>query len=81
MGKTVKFPGISEQVQGLLDANMDQVAARRRAREAFKDIQLSVDYCLFKVYIHTYILPHQLSYPPAFLKIYWWFELYFWLRS
>lgn len=55
MGKTVKFPGISEQVQGLLDANMDQVAARRRAREAFKDIQLSVDYCLFKVYIHTYI--------------------------
>ncbi|KAM7516299.1 hypothetical protein LguiA_005882 [Lonicera macranthoides] len=48
MGKTVKFPGISEQVQGLLDANMDQVAARRRAREAFKDIQLSIDYCLFK---------------------------------
>lgn len=45
----MKFPGISEGVQKLLDANMDQVAARRRAREAFKDIQLSIDHCLFKM--------------------------------
>ncbi|KAK3035215.1 hypothetical protein RJ639_031007 [Escallonia herrerae] len=51
MAKAGKFKGvtISEEVQNLLDANMDQVDARRRAREAFKDIQLSIDHWLFKV--------------------------------
>ncbi|CAK9149866.1 unnamed protein product [Ilex paraguariensis] len=49
MGKPVKFPGVNEELQKVLDANMDQVDARRRAREAFKNIQLSIDHCLFKI--------------------------------
>lgn len=51
MGNQVKFPGISEELQKILDADMDNVEARRCAREAFKDIQLSIDHILFKVYI------------------------------
>ncbi|MCD7457894.1 hypothetical protein HAX54_036531 [Datura stramonium] len=49
MGNQVKFPGVSEELQKILDADMDNVEARRRAREAFKDIQLSIDHILFKV--------------------------------
>ncbi|KAK4346791.1 hypothetical protein RND71_033130 [Anisodus tanguticus] len=49
MGNQMKFPGISEELQNILDADMDNVEARRRAREAFKDIQLSIDHILFKV--------------------------------
>lgn len=49
MGNQVKFPGISEELQNILDADMDNVEARRRAREAFKDIQLSIDHILFQV--------------------------------
>lgn len=63
MGKPPKFPGVSEEVQKLLDADMDSVDARRRAREAFKDVQLSIDHCLFKVY-------RKFSLQPTFL--------YFW---
>ncbi|CAH9067187.1 unnamed protein product [Cuscuta europaea] len=48
MGKPHRFPGVSEEVQKLVDADMDFVDARRRAREAFKHIQLSVDHVLFK---------------------------------
>lgn len=50
MGKPQRFPGVSEEVQKLVDADMDFVDARRRAREAFKDVQLSIDHVLFKVY-------------------------------
>lgn len=50
MGKAVKLEGVSEELQKLLDADMDQVGPRRRAREAFKDIQLSIDHILFKVF-------------------------------
>lgn len=49
MGDPVKFVGVSEEVHKILDANMDQVGPRRRAREAFKDIQLSINHILFKV--------------------------------
>ncbi|XP_015065537.1 caffeoylshikimate esterase-like [Solanum pennellii] len=49
MGNQVKFPGISDELQKLLDADMDNVEARRCAREAFKHIQLSIDHILFKV--------------------------------
>ncbi|XP_059450094.1 caffeoylshikimate esterase [Corylus avellana] len=42
------FPGVGEELQRLLEANMDEVPARRRAREAFKDIQLGIDHILFK---------------------------------
>lgn len=49
MGKPVKFEGVSEELQKLLEADMDQAGPRRRAREAFKNIQLSIDHILFKV--------------------------------
>ncbi|XP_055806039.1 caffeoylshikimate esterase-like isoform X3 [Solanum dulcamara] len=49
MGRAVKFEGISEELQKIIDADMDKVEARRRARDAFKDIQLSIDHCLFKM--------------------------------
>ncbi|KAG6392624.1 hypothetical protein SASPL_146848 [Salvia splendens] len=48
MGKAVKFEGVTEELQKILDADMDQVGPRRRAREAFKHIQLSIDHILFK---------------------------------
>lgn len=45
----VKLDGVNEELQKILDADMDFVASRRRAREAFKDIQLSIDHILFKM--------------------------------
>lgn len=49
MAPRKKLPGISDELQKLADANMDDVSARRRAREAFKGIQLGIDHMLFKV--------------------------------
>ncbi|XP_073148889.1 caffeoylshikimate esterase isoform X2 [Henckelia pumila] len=49
MGKPVKFAGVDEELQKILDADMDMVGPRRRAREAFKHIQLSIDHILFKM--------------------------------
>ncbi|KAL3637809.1 hypothetical protein CASFOL_018257 [Castilleja foliolosa] len=48
MANNSNFEGVSEELQKILDADMDQVWARRRARDAFKDIQLSIDHILFK---------------------------------
>lgn len=48
-----RFPGVDKDVLRLLESNMDQAPARRRAREAFKDIQLDIDYILFKVHTYT----------------------------
>ncbi|KAB1211197.1 Caffeoylshikimate esterase [Morella rubra] len=45
----MKFPGVDEELQKILDANMDEAPARRRAREAFKNIQLGIDHILFKM--------------------------------
>ena len=45
----MKLPGVDAELQKILDANMDAAPARRRAREAFKDIQLGIDHILFKV--------------------------------
>lgn len=45
----MRIPGIDDELQKLLEANMDDVPARRRAREAFKHIQLGIDHLLFKV--------------------------------
>ena len=33
----------------VLGACLDQAPERRRIREAFKNVQLSIDHCLFKV--------------------------------
>lgn len=38
-----------EELKKIIDANMDEAPARRRAREAFKDIQLRIDHFLFKI--------------------------------
>lgn len=56
MGKPLKFEGVTEELQKILDADMDQVGPRRRAREAFKHIQLSIDHILFKVFASSFLL-------------------------
>ncbi|KAH1241214.1 hypothetical protein GmHk_07G018855 [Glycine max] len=38
------------ELQTIFLSNLDEAPARRRAREAFKDIQLTIDHCLFRVY-------------------------------
>ncbi|GAB4832316.1 hypothetical protein Ancab_006329 [Ancistrocladus abbreviatus] len=43
------IPDIDDDLKKIIDANMDQAPARRRARDAFKHIQLSIDHCLFKM--------------------------------
>ncbi|RDX61879.1 Caffeoylshikimate esterase, partial [Mucuna pruriens] len=48
-GSRMRLPGVDEKLQKILDAKMDQVGARRHAREALKDIQLGIDHILFKV--------------------------------
>ncbi|KAL5743299.1 hypothetical protein ACOSQ2_026415 [Xanthoceras sorbifolium] len=48
MAAPVKLEGVSEELQKILDAKMDEAPARRRARESFKDIQLNIDHILFK---------------------------------
>ena len=53
--KPPKFKGVSEEVVEILEANMDQAPARRRAREAFKEVQLSIDHYLFKVLILKFV--------------------------
>lgn len=45
----MKLEGVDNELQKILDAKMDEVGARKRAREAFKDIQLGIDHILFKV--------------------------------
>ncbi|KAF6165761.1 hypothetical protein GIB67_012658 [Kingdonia uniflora] len=46
---SMKLEGISDELKKIIDANMDEAPARRRAREAFKEIQLGIDHCLFKI--------------------------------
>ncbi|GAB2288861.1 hypothetical protein Dimus_023169 [Dionaea muscipula] len=48
MTPSAKLRGIHDGLKKIIDANMDEAPARRRAREAFKDIQLGIDHCLFK---------------------------------
>ncbi|XP_028800154.1 caffeoylshikimate esterase [Neltuma alba] len=40
---------MSEDLQSILRSNLDEAPARRRAREAFKHIQLALDHCLFRL--------------------------------
>ncbi|CAI0451047.1 unnamed protein product [Linum tenue] len=46
--RPLRFPEIDAELRRIVNANMEEVPARRRAREAFKDIQLNVDHILFK---------------------------------
>ncbi|BAU01639.1 uncharacterized protein HKW66_Vig0148980 [Vigna angularis] len=48
VSRSMGLPGVDRELKKILNANMDQVGARRRAREAFKDIQLGIDHILFK---------------------------------
>lgn len=51
MAATIKeeIQDMSEELQTIYLSNMDEAPARRRAREAFKDTQLAIDHCLFRV--------------------------------
>lgn len=44
----LKIEGLKPELQEILNADMSHVQERRRAREAFKDIQLNIDHLLFK---------------------------------
>lgn len=48
MAPAAKLEGVDKELQKILDAKMDEAPARRRAREAFKEIQLGIDHLLFK---------------------------------
>lgn len=48
MSPQVRLQGVDDKLQKLLDTNMDEAPARRRARDAFKEIQLNIDHILFK---------------------------------
>ena len=51
LSRMKRLPGVDDELQKILDAKMDEVPARRQAREAFKDIQLGIDHILFKVFM------------------------------
>ncbi|KAK2451671.1 caffeoylshikimate esterase [Trifolium repens] len=40
---------MNEELQSIYLSNLDEAPARRLAREVFKDIQLNIDHCLFKL--------------------------------
>jgi hypothetical protein len=46
-----KWEGVVDEAleREVLGACLDQAPERRRVREAFKDVQLSIDHCHFKV--------------------------------
>lgn len=44
----MRLDGVDEDLRKLLKDDLDEAPARRRVREAFKEIQLSIDHCLFK---------------------------------
>ncbi|XP_072959328.1 caffeoylshikimate esterase-like isoform X1 [Typha angustifolia] len=49
MAAAMKWEGVDERLgKVVLEANLDQAPERRRVREAFKDVQLGIDHCLFK---------------------------------
>ncbi|XP_056684323.1 caffeoylshikimate esterase isoform X1 [Spinacia oleracea] len=47
--RSAKLNDISDELKRIIDANFDKVFARRRAREAFEGVMLSIDHSLFKV--------------------------------
>ena len=59
--RPVKFPEIDDELRKIIDANMDEVPARKSAREAFKDTQLGIDHILFKVLFFEINIYHHFS--------------------
>ncbi|OVA04983.1 Alpha/beta hydrolase fold-1 [Macleaya cordata] len=50
MAPMIKIEGVDdEELLKIIKAKMDEAPARRRAREAFKEIQLGIDHCLLKI--------------------------------
>lgn len=41
--------GVSDELARMANGCTDQAPQRRKVREAFKDVQLRIDHCLFKV--------------------------------
>ncbi|RZC58270.1 hypothetical protein C5167_005570 [Papaver somniferum] len=50
MAPRIEIDGIDDELSRIINSNLDHVSARRRSREVFKDIQLGIDHCLFKLY-------------------------------
>ncbi|KAK6927948.1 Serine aminopeptidase, S33 [Dillenia turbinata] len=49
MAMRKRLEGVDDELQRIIEVSMDEVAARREAREAIKEIQLNIDHCLFKL--------------------------------
>lgn len=46
----MRWEGVDEDLARMVsETKLDQARERRKVREAFKDVQLSIDHCLFKV--------------------------------
>ncbi|PKU75008.1 hypothetical protein MA16_Dca027122 [Dendrobium catenatum] len=57
-----RWEGVDKSLEKMFKtANLDCVADRRMIREAFKETQLGIDHCLFKV-----TLSHSLSFLPVY---------------
>ncbi|XP_010916377.1 caffeoylshikimate esterase isoform X1 [Elaeis guineensis] len=49
MTAVTRWEGVDDRLAKMItEANLDQAPERRRVREAFKDVQLGIDHCLFK---------------------------------
>lgn len=47
--RRMKWEGVDENLAKFVsEANLDQAPERRKVRDAFKDVQLGIDHCLFK---------------------------------
>ncbi|KAG1334779.1 caffeoylshikimate esterase [Cocos nucifera] len=55
MAAVTSWEGVDERLAKMVsEANLDQAPERRRVREAFKDVQLGIDHCLFKSLVFFY---------------------------
>lgn len=54
----MRLEGVDEGLSRMAaTANLDQAPERRRLRDAFREIQLGIDHCLFKVTLPSLSLP------------------------
>ncbi|PKI60451.1 caffeoylshikimate esterase-like [Punica granatum] len=47
--KKPPIEGVSDELNAIASLNLDHAPARRRVRDAFKQVQLQLDHCLFKL--------------------------------
>ncbi|RZC61221.1 hypothetical protein C5167_022980, partial [Papaver somniferum] len=68
MAPRIEIDGIDDELSRIINSNLDHVSARRRSHEVFKDIQLGIDHCLFKV---CFALPCEVDhFGSFFLQLY-----------